>query len=463
MNKSNSLKLLLALFDFLLLLLAYYAIAKPGLMKLTFLLDGELIYFVIASLTSWLLAASFFGVYSADSISDYESYNRNTLRAYLLYALGFSFILFFVFHTVVSRQWTMVLILDTALGLVISRLCHLIVLNYYRKTKRLARRVAILGSVRNNPKFVEYLRGKPQFYDIVGVISDKDDGVDVLGASLVSLGSEQNLIDICTKKNISEVYCIGLPNENPVVIDLYPKAELSFIKMKFVPNFDGFVQHQTSIDFFGPFPILSLRTEPLELRYNQMKKRVFDIIFSVLVIFLVFTWLFPVIGLLIKLGSRGPIFFVQKRSGKNNQTFECVKFRSMKVNEDANLKQATENDDRLTALGKFMRKTNIDELPQFFNVLIGNMSVVGPRPHMLKHTEQYSKLISQYMLRHWLKPGITGWAQVNGYRGETKEVDDMVKRVEYDIWYGENWNFYFDLRIICKTVFNTMNGDKKAY
>jgi len=231
------------------------------------------------------------------------------------------------------------------------------------------------------------------------------------------------------------------------VIDLYPKAELSFIKMKFVPNFDGLVQHQTSIDFFGPFPILSLRTEPLELRYNQVKKRLFDIIFSVLVILLVFTWLFPIIGLLIKLGSRGPIFFVQKRSGKNNQTFECVKFRSMKVNEDANLKQATANDDRLTALGKFMRKTNIDELPQFFNVLLGNMSVVGPRPHMLKHTEQYSKLISQYMLRHWLKPGITGWAQVNGYRGETKEVEDMVKRVEYDIWYGENWNFFLDLRM----------------
>jgi putative colanic acid biosynthesis UDP-glucose lipid carrier transferase len=463
MIKSNSLKLLLALFDFLLLLLAYLALAKSGLMKLTSLLDGELIYFIIASLTSWLMAASFFGVYSADSISDYESYNRNTLRAYLLYVLGFSFVLFFVFHTVVSRQWIIVLILDTALGLVISRLCHLLVLNYYRKTKRLARRVAVLGSVSKNPKFVEYLKSKPHFYDIVGVISEKVGEVNVLSESLVSLGSEKNLIDICRNNNISEVFCIGLPDDNPVVIDLYPKAELSFIKMKFVPNFDGLVQHQTSIDFFGPFPILSLRTEPLELRYNQVKKRLFDIIFSVLVILLVFTWLFPIIGLLIKLGSRGPIFFVQKRSGKNNQTFECVKFRSMKVNEDANLKQATANDDRLTALGKFMRKTNIDELPQFFNVLLGNMSVVGPRPHMLKHTEQYSKLISQYMLRHWLKPGITGWAQVNGYRGETKEVEDMVKRVEYDIWYGENWNFFLDLRIIWKTVFNTVKGDKKAY
>ena len=179
---------------------------------------------------------------------------------------------------------------------------------------------------------------------------------------------------------------------------------------------------------------------------------------SGLVILLIFSWLFPILSIIIKLTSKGPVFFVQERTGLNNRNFKCLKFRSMEVNVDADKQQATADDSRITPIGKFMRKWNIDELPQFFNVFFGQMSLVGPRPHMLKHTQEYSKLIDSYLSRHYIKPGITGWAQVNGYRGETDELWKMEKRVEFDMEYIDNWNFSWDIKILWLTLFS-----KEAY
>jgi putative colanic acid biosynthesis UDP-glucose lipid carrier transferase len=210
-------------------------------------------------------------------------------------------------------------------------------------------------------------------------------------------------------------------------------------------------------------PVLSPRNEPLDDVGNRIKKRFFDLIVSSIAIIFILSWLVPLIALLIKLESRGPVFFVQKRNGKDGKPFNCLKFRSMRQNADADARQATKGDNRITRLGNFMRKTSIDELPQFFNVLMSDMSVVGPRPHMLKHTQDYSRLINQFMIRHFLKPGITGWAQVNGFRGETKTTEDMANRVTYDIWYLENWSLWLDARIVFMTVFNIFRGEKNAY
>lgn len=199
-------------------------------------------------------------------------------------------------------------------------------------------------------------------------------------------------------------------------------------------------------------------TNPLEMPLNywnrRLWKRLADIFISSVAIIFIFSWLFPILAVLIKLSSKGPVFFVQKRTGLNKKTFNCIKFRSMQVNNEANSMQARRNDSRITHIGRFMRKTNLDELPQFFNVFMGQMSVVGPRPHMLRHTGHYSKLIDQYLTRHYVKPGVTGWAQVNGYRGETDELWKMQKRVDYDMDYIENWNFWWDLVIIWKTIFS---------
>ena len=209
--------------------------------------------------------------------------------------------------------------------------------------------------------------------------------------------------------------------------------------------------------------IFSIRCEPLESLENRIIKRAFDVVCSGLFLCTVFPFVYLFFGIAIKLSSPGPVLFKQKRSGEDGREFWCYKFRSMKVNTLCDTLQATENDPRKTRIGEIMRKTSIDELPQFINVLKGDMSIVGPRPHMLKHTEEYSSLINKFMVRHFVKPGITGWAQVTGYRGETKELWQMEGRVQRDIWYIEHWTFLLDLYIMYKTVYNALRGEKEAY
>ena len=208
--------------------------------------------------------------------------------------------------------------------------------------------------------------------------------------------------------------------------------------------------------------VMTTYTSPLEEPLNRLLKRLFDVVFSVLCL-IPSALLLPFIVLAIKRQSPGPVFFRQLRTGINGHDFYCYKFRSMHVNTDADRLQATKDDPRKFPFGDFMRKTNIDELPQFWNVLVGNMSIVGPRPHMLAHTEQYDKLIGKYMVRHFVKPGVTGWAQVTGFRGETRELWQMEGRVERDIWYIQHWSFWLDLRIIWMTVKTVFKRDEKAY
>jgi putative colanic acid biosynthesis UDP-glucose lipid carrier transferase len=202
---------------------------------------------------------------------------------------------------------------------------------------------------------------------------------------------------------------------------------------------------------------------PLDDPGNQFVKRIFDIVFSAIFLLFVMSWLLPILFVLVKLDSRGPLFFLQARSGKDNRPFYCMKFRTMVVNAQSDHVQATKNDPRITRLGAFLRKTSLDELPQFINVLVGDMSVVGPRPHMLKHTEEYSKLIEQFMGRHYVKPGITGLAQCMGYRGETENIGEMINRVRLDRHYIESWSFWLDLKIIVLTVISLIRGSDKAF
>lgn len=263
---------------------------------------------------------------------------------------------------------------------------------------------------------------------------------------------------------VKDVYVVIANDRLNEVSALVKEADRQFLRLKFVPNLDKPLSDSYTVNYLGSeFPVITLRHEPLEDITNRFKKRVIDIVFSTAVIVLIMSWLYPLIGLMIKLQSRGPVLFKQLRSGRNDIPFLCYKFRSMQVNDDSDEKQASKEDGRITAFGHFLRRTGLDEMPQFFNVLIGNMSVVGPRPHMLKHTEQYKVIINQYMVRHFLKPGITGWAQVNGFRGETKELKDMQGRVECDIYYLEKWTALLDVKIVFMTIINGLRGDKNAY
>jgi len=236
-----------------------------------------------------------------------------------------------------------------------------------------------------------------------------------------------------------------------------------FIDFDMVPMGVDFFERGIQVEQLAHLPIFRRKIEPLCQLHNKMLKRTFDVIFSFLVIVLIFPWLLPLVALAIRLESKGPIFFLQQRTGYWNKPFVCIKFRTMGINEKSDKEQAKRGDARITRVGAFLRRTNVDELPQFFNVFLGDMSVVGPRPHMLKHTEDYSKLIDKYMIRHEVKPGVTGWAQVNGWRGPTEELYQMDKRVEFDVHYIENWSFWFDCRCIFLTVFNMVKGEDNAF
>ena len=235
------------------------------------------------------------------------------------------------------------------------------------------------------------------------------------------------------------------------------------MSVKFIPDNKEILGKQLNIDYFEYFPILSLNKSPLDKPVNKVIKRLFDLVFSSCIIVCFLSWLTPIIGFLIKLESKGPVFFKQKRNGINYELFNCYKYRSMRPNNLADIKQVTKNDSRITRVGKFLRKTSIDELPQFINVFKGEMSVVGPRPHMIKENERFLKRIDKFMGRHYIKPGITGLAQVKGYRGEVKTDDDIINRVKYDLFYIENWSLWLDIKIILFTIFNVFKGDENAY
>lgn len=260
---------------------------------------------------------------------------------------------------------------------------------------------------------------------------------------------------------VSEVYCALQPDDENLLKWLR-LAEGNLLRFRFLPNLGLKNLSNTELQLLGDVPILVTRKEPLEYRHNRLIKRFFDLVFSVLVIVFVFPWLFPMLAVAIKISSKGPLFFTQKRSGLNNQVFNVLKFRTMVVNADADQLQATKNDPRITKVGAFLRKHNLDELPQFFNVLAGQMSVVGPRPHMLNHTAEYRKLIDTFMVRHLIKPGITGLAQSRGLRGETSETESMEKRVRADVYYLENWSLLFDFKIIFHTIWNMIFGGAKG-
>ena len=277
------------------------------------------------------------------------------------------------------------------------------------------------------------------------------------------LGGVRNAIDICKHYKVTEIYSTLTPEKHMVINELIEQAERNCIRFKIIRNFDNNRDLRNNSEHFDNIWVISLRTDPLQKMGNRIIKRLFDIVFSSLIIIFINSWLIPIVAFIIKLESKGPVFFKQLRSGKNNSLFFCYKFRTMYVNSDADKLQALKNDKRITQIGRFLRHTNLDEFPQFFNVLRGEMSVTGPRPHMVKHTNQYSELVEEYMVRHLVKPGITGWAQVNGCRGETKEIYQMQKRVQKDIWYMENWSFVLDLKIMLRTIINTVKGDKNAF
>jgi putative colanic acid biosynthesis UDP-glucose lipid carrier transferase len=277
------------------------------------------------------------------------------------------------------------------------------------------------------------------------------------------LGTIEQAKEYIKKNRVEAVFCTLPLSERNTVLDFLDFAEQNVISFHIIPSITYCACPPAILDNIGDIPVLSIRRAPLSHTHNAFVKRAIDIAVSIIFLTTLFPLIYLILGILIKLSSSGPVFFIQERTGIKGRNFKCYKFRSMKCNDEAHTRQATAGDKRKTRIGSFMRHTNLDEVPQFINVLKGDMSLVGPRPHMLLHTEEYSRLIKKYMVRHFIKPGITGWAQVNGFRGETDRLEDMEGRIRKDIWYLENWSILLDFEIMMKTILVTIKGDRKAY
>lgn len=316
------------------------------------------------------------------------------------------------------------------------------------------RNVVIFGNGKSVEELAYFFNDNPDYgYNLMKIFDLKTNKKESL---------EEACIYVLDNK-VDEIYGSLNSLSNSNVEELINFADNNLKTIKLLPDSKNTLLRNLAVEYYGYIPIISLRIIPLEKEVNKRFKRIFDIVFSVLIILFILSWLTPLLAILIKLDSKGPIFFKQRRNGLNYEEFICYKFRSMRINPIADLEQVQKNDPRITRLGRFIRKTSIDELPQFFNVLLGDMSVVGPRPHMVSHTEMYAKSIDKFMVRHFIKPGITGLAQINGYRGEVETEKDIINRVRFDIFYLENWTILLDLKIIFKTVINAIKGEEKAY
>jgi putative colanic acid biosysnthesis UDP-glucose lipid carrier transferase len=382
--------------------------------------------------------------------------------------LSFSYIVIFKDFNQTFKLSREVLLITYASSLsltVVWRFGLIKVVRFYRSKGYNNRKAIIVGAGPTGQEFRNMLLNKVEYgLNFLGFFDDEKERFPEVADQIV--GTVEESKRFACEHEVDEIFCALPYKQEDKIKDLIHFADEKLIRMKIVPDLSRFITHQlhkVEIDYYGSFPVLTLRKEPLENVMNRVVKRAFDFGFTTLAFIFILWWLIPLIAILIKMTSKGPVFFVQHRTGMRNKPFLVYKFRTMYMNDDADRKQASKDDPRITPVGRFLRKTNLDEIPQFINVFFGHMSVIGPRPHMLKHTEEYSQIIDKFMVRHFIKPGITGWAQVNGYRGETKDPKEMEMRVQADIWYIENWSFLLDVRIIFLTIFNMLRGEEKAY
>ncbi|MES2777738.1 MAG: undecaprenyl-phosphate glucose phosphotransferase [Bacteroidota bacterium] len=417
-------------------------------------------YAVICNLL-WLFNALFFGLYSEFVTRKLERIYRGTWRSILSHFVLFSLYLLYERDAEFSRTFILVFYLTLTAAFALNRFLGTVLQFVVINKMDASHKVAVMGMNATGKRLAEYFK-RQRNVSFYGFIGNNDNGYNYQTGLLSEIAVAE--MEAAATDGVTEMYVSVPPERMGKIHVLIREADKYCLRIKLVPDIAGTLKVPYVIDYIGKeFPVIKLRHEPLEDVGNRFKKRAFDVVFSSMVIIFLLSWLFPIIAIIIKIQSKGPILFKQLRSGRNDEPFWCYKFRSMHVNDGANSVQATKNDNRIFPFGKFLRKSSLDELPQFFNVLLGEMSVVGPRPHMLSHTEEYKAIISQFMVRHYTKPGITGWAQVNGFRGETKENVAMEHRVRHDIWYLEHWSGNLDLKIVFMTIINILRGESNAY
>ena len=407
---------------------------------------------------SWLIITSSLKFYPTERK---DTFSTNVLKfLQLLLIFGLAFFALEGFNTTketypLNHQILVFIIISIAL--LAYRILFYIIRANYRIDGGNYRKVVVIGRDRNLKKLRTVFDRQNLGYRYEGYFDNQS------SESKTYLGKKCDAFEYILNNEIDYIYCTVSSLTKEELRNLIIFADNNFKKLKMIPDNKDIFSKSMAIELYDSVPVIAIRKSPLESEYSPLIKRTFDIVFSSLVILLVLSWLTPLLFVILRLESKGPLFFKQKRHGVNRKEFWCYKFRSMVCNSDSDDLMASKNDKRITTVGRILRKTSIDELPQFINVLLGSMSVVGPRPHMEFHTKLYETSVDKYLVRHFVKPGITGLAQIKGCRGEIMKQTDIINRVRFDILYLEKWSLILDFNIVYFTIINAIRGEEKAY
>ena len=426
---------------------------------LFFVYDKEFLNIYFSSYISifWILISLFSNYYKVYRFTKiYRIFSLLFTQLSLFVLVYFSYFGIFREGDIVNNQF--LILMSILSGLTFFKFLSYYGLKLYRKEGKNYRNVVIIGQDDTSDTVAKFFLNKADLgYKYRGFFTDEP------SSNEYHLGALNDSFEYIIKNSIDEIYCTISSLNKDEVQEFTKFANTHSRVIKLIPNSNELYSKNLDAEFYNNTLVLNVKRLPLDIAENRVFKRTFDIIFSSFIIVFIMSWLAPILWIFIKLESRGPALFKQDREGFGGYHFTCYKFRSMKQNKVSDLVHARKDDNRVTLVGSLMRKTSLDELPQFFNVLLGDMSVVGPRPHMSTLSLEYQKDIHNYLERHVVKPGITGLAQISGYRGEVKEKSDIKNRIRFDIFYIENWSFLLDVKIILQTAFNIFKGEEKAY
>ena len=453
---SNKVKIILQSSDLLLLNVAFFAASIFTTETFSFLSNDQTFTFLVMINLIWYVLATNSNLYKIDLLVRIDKNIYWTVFIVILHYLIVSLILYFTSIFKYSHYQILIFYFSVFYIIIAGKIALLVGLKYLRRKGYDIRNVVILGGGKVGDEIKNLITADFSFgYKYLGTFDDTPNVCQFKSAITGTLNDFKTF----ALENKVDVAFIALPEDDlSQVNDLMLFCDDNAIRTKVVPDFIRYIRNRIKLDYYGSIPIILLHEEPLQSYRNRFLKRSFDLVFSFFFTVFILSWLIPVLAILIKLDSKGPVFFIQRRTGLNNKEFNIIKLRTMHENADADTKQAIKGDPRITKLGAFLRANNIDEFPQFLNVLMGNMSIIGPRPHMLQETIQYSKITDSYLVRHFVKPGLTGWAQVNGFHGDTLNPTIMRGRVKHDVYYIENWSVVLDIQIFFKTIYDKFKG-----
>jgi len=453
------------LFSDLLLLNCAFVISAVYSQSFEILLEKYYMFFLLIGLNLlWIVASNYLNFYDDFFSRNFPVQFTNILKNSLLQLIITITFIFLAKENLFTRYFIVyyfiLLVLFISFRVIIFRK----ILKILRRKGKNVRNLVIVGEGELAHSFQKMILSNPDFgYSFKGFVSGSTENNQNASEQLL-----ENLEKTFTSIKVDEAV-IAITEESRHLLEAIIKVcDKNAVKVHIIPDYYSLVSKRFQLSSFGSFPIITARREPLNEVQWRLVKRTFDILFSLIVIVLILSWLYPLILIFSMIFDKGPVFFLQERLGTKNKKFKCIKFRTMKYEKVQvdEFKPVVENDPRITKVGKFLRKYNLDELPQFINVLIGDMSVVGPRPHAISYNDFYSKIVDEIRLRQNVKPGITGWAQIHGLRGDVTDEAENEKRtkqrIDYDLWYIENWSFGLDIQIILLTIWQMVVGKSRG-